>query len=230
LPKLLDLTALQIYCPRCKGGRTEKTKIKVARMIEPLQYISRRLGELANSSNVSQDSDDSEAPRSSYYTNPITDTDVELSLNTTPSGPSPSSPPAVSLRRTSNQSVPSDATSSAKEGSKLRSIRKILHIPSNEAPKNTLQDSKPKDKPKTGFQSYCFSANGRILTLWNKGKDHVYTSFIPTEDGPESFSMWDWKRFDVPRVILVASGGTRVAAVSKVFKLLRVTTKIWTNV
>lgn len=68
----------------------------------------------------------------------------------------------------------------------------------------------PKVKPRSGFQSYCFSADGKMLILWNRFEECVYTSIIPSQD-----SAWIWNKFKVMGVAFMSGGGNRVAVVSK---------------
>jgi hypothetical protein len=177
---------------------------------------------LANSSDTQQldYSVSSHAAQTIQHLPPLTDTDTELSF---PPNPSPSSPLPISPKTSlTDQSIPSDSTVSTNGESKWTFP---FRRSSNNAPKQASRDSDLKAKSKPVFQSFCFSADGKTLILWNKSKDHVYTSVIPARDGPESFEMWDWKKFFVPCATLVAGGRARVAAISKVFKLMRMTMK-----
>jgi hypothetical protein len=186
-------------------------------MIEPLQYLSGRLTSLAETSNASQELEDpqppqlpepSQLPEPPQPPNPpnpaSSDTDIEPPFPPTPPFPLT---PLLSSRRSSTGHQSTSTTQSAKEKRNLLKKFFTFDMGSSEV-------AAPKAKPPPTLQSYCFSADGKTLILWDKS--HVYSSVIPTRDDPESLSMWNWNRFDAPGVMHVAGGEKKVAAISKV--------------
>jgi hypothetical protein len=116
-------------------------------------------------SQVSQGSQNSQAIQSSLgapfsrVVDAFSDTDNE------PGIPSPTSPRSVS---TGSWSTESGTASSVRDKGGI--LGKVLPFPfcrtSSETPMKFARVATPKFKPRTVFQSYCFSTDGKTLILW----------------------------------------------------------------
>jgi hypothetical protein len=217
-------------CPLCYPT----VVVKHARMIEPLDNLSGKLQHLAEASRASR-----EAPQrpqmpeyllrghDSLAVGASSHSSIESIPPLTPSSSSPQSrPPAEPSREfsTGSRSTTSDIVATANRWSST--LSKIFDSGKVAIARSVTETSRKSDqvstvvevKPKGKLDRYCFSSDGQILILWKSGKKFIFASTIPTQDGSESDTVWDWNTFVVPGLILGAGGGQyRIAGISKVF-------------
>jgi hypothetical protein len=210
---------------------------KHARMIEPLQILSRSLADLAGSSTAATSL-------------PITSQNQAIHEETASGGaasyPHDTSEPdecECTVRahglvggrhragshheRPSNRSSgshgsgansPISETGSIVSATEEKTNRLLRFLSWPTSPGKTVGE-KPSRAPTIGvarglrYRLYCFSSDEKSLLLWNTGGDHVYSSAIPN---PISNGGWRLIRTEAPKLRFVSGGGDNVATISKV--------------
>lgn len=213
-----------MQCPRCRTG----TLVTHARKIEPLQYITDSLVDIAGTIEVNSLPDVHSQQNESMNTPSLPPSTLEslihaqLAPNENSRDTSAASTsrkndvskrssaslslqatPALSPRKVSTESSGNSTTPSEKR----RGISRMIPIfkASGSRPVPPL--------PQPVFEHYCFSADGLRLLLWDSA--HVWCSLIPAADGPGSIAEWDWRIFAISNSAFVAAGGERLAVVSR---------------
>jgi hypothetical protein len=204
-PNFIDISGnLQgkaITCPQCRG------RFHKARRIEPLDQLADSFKKSIIESQATS------------IKEPLPDTELIIQVSS-----DQASPPSRVLRGSSDSQNTARSGHST-DGSRHRRLPRIFSLGKSKEGPNSSQSTKAPRLPK----SYCFSADGKTLILWNRGQDYIFATTIPeeaSEASRESNLSWDWKRYTASKVRLVVAGGTRLAAVCHVSLILMFRVKV----